>query len=295
MKWLESRDRQTTQQWCKKLRSSEQDKIEGAVAEALVWDYLACRTDSVKLIDKSGAGGVDFCFTVQDTDFLIEVTNISIEAATRFSKLPDREIRSGYHSLLTRKIRSKVRNKLQQSRNAPDMPLLIAVSTLHRNASISCCTRLGVEFAMSSPPKATIDFNVKTGDATGEVYETTDLQHSVFLHRTDDVNRDVAANGHKTISGFLLAGFGVQPEHVEMLGGLNPEAVSPFDPNLLPNEPFCFIDPWPAKEAIALNWTISEEEMQAKKQRAAEKSLRESGLWDLMQSLKNNLNTNSDQ
>ncbi len=149
--------------WSRRLNSGQAEQVEGAVAEAVAWDFLACRSTSARLSEVAGSGGVDFEFESGGRAFLVEVTNISSGAAGDASGMPDTDLFKGFYGLLTKQIRSKVRGKLEQAQQEQQHPLLVLVTTLHWNASHACINRTAVEFAMGSPPRITGRFNPETG------------------------------------------------------------------------------------------------------------------------------------
>lgn len=276
-------------EWSRRLNSTESNQVESAVAEAVIWDFIACRADSVRLAETPGEGGIDFEFAVNGRPFLVEVTNISVAAASSASGMPDAELFKGSYGLLTSRIRQKVRGKFRQARLQVGCPLLVAVTTLHWNASHACVERRAVEFAMVSPPQITSKWNPQSGMSEGDLYQSTDLSQSVFLSPTPLLGADgqsVAQAKYEPISGFLLGGFGLGPREVRVFGALNPVASHPFDPALLPDVPFCSFERWPVSRAIELSWTISEEQEEERARRAAERSLRAAGLGQLLDDIK---------
>ncbi len=288
-KWLEAEDKKAAKNWSRRLRSSQSDQAEGAIAEAVIWDYISSRCDTVQLAEVPGVGGIDFEFGVASKQFRVEVTNISTRAATVASGMPDGEHFKGNYALLTKNIRQKVRNKLAQARAQSDQPVLVAVTTLHQNASHACVGRLPVEFAMSSPPKITSNWNPQTGESEGDLYQSTDLSQSVFLSPNPVLGpqgEPVAHAKYQPISGFLLGGLGLDATAVRVFGALNPEATRPFDPSLVPDVPFCLFEEWPVTTCINFTWTITEEEEREKSQQASEKRLRAAGMGDLIDEIK---------
>lgn len=284
-KWLESENRVAAENWSSKLNSSQFNQVEGAVAEAVIWDYISSRSDSVWLEETPGEGGVDFGFSVASNQFLVEVTNISNEAAADATKMPDQELYAGNYCLMTKNVRQKVRKKFTQACKQTDHPLLVAVTTLHWNASQACIDRRAVEFALGSPPMITSKWNPQTGESIGDVYQSTDLSQSVFLSPTPILGSDgelIAQAKYQPISGFLLCGLGLNPENVSVFGALNPEANNPFDPMLLPDIPFCSFKEWPVATSIDFSWTITEEEEEAKAQKDRVARLHAAGLGELI-------------
>lgn len=296
--WLAAEDHALGVEWSRKLNSAESTQVEGAVAEAVVWDFVGCRCNSVRLAEVHGQGGVDFEFVIDDQPFLVEVTNISIESAASSSSMPDSGSFKGMYGLLTKRIRQKVRGKFRQARLQTKCPLLVAVTTLHWNASHACVNRQAVEFAMSSPPRITSKWNPKSGECEGDLYQSTDMRQSVFLSPTMVQGADgfpIAQARYQPISGFLLGGFGLRPKEVQVFGALNPVASHPFDLGLLPDIPFCSFKEWPVSSTLDFTWTISEEEDRERVRRAAERRLRAAGYGELLDKIRREADYDSAQ
>ncbi len=294
--WINVKNQTAGKAWLRRLKSNQSEQVESAIAEAVVWDFIGCRCDSTCLNDAPGTGGIDFEFIVNGHSFLVEVTNISTEAASAASAMPDKDRFSGFYRLLTRNIRQKIRGKLKQARCQSDHPLLVAVTTLHWNASRACISRTAVEFAMGSPPKITRKFNPNTGAVEGNLYQSTDLSQSVFLSPRP-VNGpnglSIAQAKYQPISGFLVGGFGLDPKNVCVLGALNPEASQPFDSVMLPDIPFCSFREWPVTTEMGFSWTITEAEERDRQQQAAEQRLRASGYGEFLDAIRKEIERQS--
>jgi len=288
--WIGVHNLEAGEMWSRRLNSADVEKVEGAVAEAVMWDFLSSRSESVRLNETPGGGGVDFEFTAKGSRFLVEVTNISSEAASRASGMPNLALHNGFYGLLTAQIRQKVRRKLTQALNESVCPVLVAVTTLHYNASCLCCDRRAVEYAMGSPPQITFKLNLGTGETQGEPYESTDLRQSVFLSPSPILDADgspIVQAKYEPISGFLLGGFGLDQRNVvRVFGGLNPEAIRPFDTSLLPDIPFCSFAEWPAATRIGFKWTITKKEEEEREAEARERRLRAAGYGELLDAVR---------
>ena len=295
-KWLDAENQDTGRAWSRRLDSRQPEQVESAVAEAVIWDFIGCRCESTRLSDAPGTGGVDFEFTAIGRSFLVEVTNISTDAASAASGMPDTDLFKGFYGLLTSRIRQKVRRKLNQARQRSDHPLLVAVTTLHWNASRACINRTAVEFAMGSPPRITFNWNPDAGCAEGDLYQSTDLSQSVFLSPRLVLGPDGAPIAHakyEPISGFLVGGFGLGPGEVRVLGALNPKASRSFDPAVLSDVPFCSFGQWPVTSEISFTWTISEEHEHERARQAAERRLRAAGQGALLDSTRQEIKRRS--
>jgi len=263
--WLDDADSVAGKDWSDRLNSPQIDKVEGAVAEAVVWHFISRRCDSACVNDRPGTGGVDFEFSVGGHRFLVEVTNMLTKVVSDTSGMPDKDLFSGFYGLLTKQIRQKVRGKYKQARKQSELPLLVAVTTLHWHASRACINRSAVEFAMGSPPRITGKLNSNTGAVEGDLYQSTDLSQSVFLSPQPilgSAGLPIAQAKYQPISGFLVCGFGLCPNSPPVFGAINPEAAQPFDPTVLPDIPFCMFRKWPVTTEIGFEWTISENEEQ---------------------------------
>lgn len=190
--WLGRQNSKAYKNWRALLSGSNVEQQEGAVAEAVAWDFLAVHTEeNVWSFEDASSGGPDFLFEGTGNRFVVEVTNVSRQAATSASGMdPDRPF-SGCYSLVTQKLQDKVFHKERQlQRVTQSIPRLVFVTTLHPNVSTSCFRRHGVECAMTSEPAITMDWNPATGEAVGEFYNSTDLARSVFLHASGLVDTD---------------------------------------------------------------------------------------------------------
>jgi len=288
--WINTHNYSAAGTWARRLNSPNVETVEGAVAEAVIWDFIGTRCESTRLNDMPGTGGVDFEFTAQNQTFLVEVTNISTDAASAASGMPniDPSKSFGFYGLLTKQIRQKVRRKLDQVQKQSKHPVLVAVTTLHHNASRACVDRRAFEFAMGSPPSIAFNWNPDTGAVEGKLYESTDLSQSVFLSPHPILGSDgapVAQAKYQPISGFLIGGFGLSPSNVRVFGGLNPEALRPFDPAILPDIPFCSFREWPATSHVNFQWTISQQDEDEQERRARERRLRASGLGEFVDAI----------
>lgn len=277
VQWLGDQDTSTLRAWCRRLKARDQAESEAAIAEAVVWDYFTSHCDEVWLNDVAGEGGADFRFRKGDKQFVVEVTNISIAKATDDSGMPHSAPHSGAYGLMTTGIRSKVRGKLDQAKRVADLPVLVVVSTLHWNASISCMGRHAAETAMTSTPMLTANLDIRTGEPVGDFYQSTSLDRAVFLSPNLLYGPDgkaIVTAKYEPISAFVLAGMGTLPPQVNVYGGLNPSARHPFDITLLPEVPFCWFDPWPPTDgALHLTWSETEEEERQRGQAPARRQL----------------------
>lgn len=95
--WINVENQTAGKAWLRRLKSDQSEQVESAVAEAVVWDFIGCRCDSTCLNESPGTGGVDFEFVVDGHSFLVEVTNISTEAASAASAMPNKDPFAGLY------------------------------------------------------------------------------------------------------------------------------------------------------------------------------------------------------
>ncbi len=253
-RWLSNAGKGPLALWRRRAKATDLSQSEGAVAEALVWKFLTDQGQDVRLFDRLNQGGPDFEIQCGQSRALIEVTNISVSAATRATGMVDRIPHNGGYGMLTVPLQRKVRKKVEQATGDHGLPVLIWVTTLHWNASRHC-DRLAVEWAMTSSPQLSQDLEAESLEPVGDLNESTDLANAVFLFQDRRLPIVTVEAGFGAISGFVLAGLGLYPYSSRFYGGLNPIAVHQFDTVMLPTIPFCRVAPWPTSDSIGLNWS----------------------------------------
>ena len=209
--------------------------------EALVRRFLSEHVQHIEPIEDRSSGGPDFKCTTPKGVFYVESTVLTIEAVTRKTKLPylptSHEV-SGYH-LLTQLVHAKCKEKAPQCRKRRDAPCLVAVGTLHADASQLCFGDVEVEWMLTSEPKIAVPVDTCDGSPVGPSYQATDLRFAAFLKPVTGESADIGP-ARESISGLLLCPFGCSPP--EVLGVVNSHARRPFDPALLPDIPFATIE-----------------------------------------------------
>ena len=242
--WIDRRDSGTARLWARRLNSADDATIEGAVAEAVSWDFLANRVDEVEPGDAS-TGGPDFRCRFRRTEFFVEVTNISRSVVTEHTTLS--EIPSGFRTYrdLTAMIKREVCGKAGQGSHLK-APYLVLVTTLHRGAAI-CVSRAHVEHVLHSTTALSGDFDAHRGEVVDPLRQITRMEMSAFTRKysTDPMRRNVSA--------VLVGGFGTYPR-VNVLGVLHPDPVRLFDPTALADTPFCRFQVWPPDPQVIVEW-----------------------------------------
>jgi hypothetical protein len=247
--WVLKRAPYAAQRWADRLNSPDEAMVEGAVAEALVWNYLDDHDVSAELADSPGISNPDFRCSAAGGDYWVEVTNISSAAATQRTGLTPQPDGPGSFSLLTRAIKDEVTSKAGQFSTADlGAPLVIFVTTLHYQVSCLCVAPDWVEYLLYSEPKIAVPVRLDGSHPPGNPYQTTDMCFSVCTrnHSTE------AARRH--ISAVVVGGFGLRWPDSCVLGVLHPDPIHAFDPEFLPRVPFCRFAKWPPGDEVQVEW-----------------------------------------
>lgn len=246
--WLNCMDFDTARHWAKRLTSPQLASVEGAVAEAVAWDFLYHRVGEIAP-GKLSTGGPDFVCERSGYTFHVEVTNLCRSVVTERTSLTD-TVEEGYRHYgdLTGLIKAEVSGKTAQGRNL-GVPYLVLVTTLHWGASVACVSRAHVAHVLHSTTSISGDFYPELGEVVGPLREITRMELSAFTRKftTDPARRNV--------SGVLVGGFGTYPD-VRVLGVLHPDPVHPFDCTLLEDVPFFEFTSWPPSPQIQTRWTL---------------------------------------
>ena len=253
--WLAAENPGAATVWANNLRSDEEAVSEGAIAEAVAWDYLKHRVDRIRSAETSDSKpSPDFLCEVDGQEFYVEVTNISrsrVGELTSLSDEVDLEVRGPQnYGDWSAHVKREIIAKARQGADL-DMPYVVMVSTLHKQASALLCRRPHVENILHSRTflRGFID---DEGEPVGDIQHVADLKHAAFTQK----NSTEPARRH--VSGALVAGFGAYPDaaHVDahVLGVLHQDAARPFDPSLLSGIPFCRFETWPPEGVLDVEW-----------------------------------------
>lgn len=262
--------------------------VEGAIGEAVAWDYLTCRTDRVSAVDQMIGGGPDFVFTAGTTQFAVEVKTISSHTVTKRSGLPDDTVPQRgacSYSLLTWEIRQRITGAREQT-NGGDLARLVFVVTLHNRGSQSLFGRNAVECVALSTSHLEAPFDPETGLAH-PFEERRSLADSVFFAPPDALH---GQHGHSAglaapwLAGFMLGGFGLAPSDVRVYGALNARSELPLEPAALPDIPWFVVDE-ARKNEFTGTWTLSEEDESRAARLRAEVRLRRAGYGEWLDKL----------
>ncbi len=263
--WLRKDSNQAYKAWRGRLRSGVEGSEEGAIAEAVVFDYLTTSFDiatggKCELLPggEHRCGGPDFICRGQDFEYAIEVTNISMATAERRTGLVANGSTAGHYSTLTRAIGREVGSKEQQiARRRYNHPTLVFVTTLHSTVSAICIRRHHMSDLLKGTSSIQWDVNRDTGQSVGETRVVAELDHAVFARVSDICDPDGMMRfeyRNRNVSAILVGGFGTGPSP-SVLGALNPNPLIPFDVAWLPFLPFATLRLNPQRKTASVSWS----------------------------------------
>ena len=278
--WIEQQSRSAFNNWLSRMNGADRGNLEGAIGEAVAWDYLAGRTSQAEAVYQGISGGPDFVFTHEGARLALEVKTIATSTITNRSGLPDtfthHKPAYGY-ALATWDIRERIIGTREQTNIAP-IPRLVFVITLHQLASQRLFGRHAVECVAMSTSHLEAPWHPETGFAH-PLQETRGLSDSVFFKPQDPMD---PVHGRSSglaapwLAGFMLGGFGVPPSETRVYGAINAESEHPLSPSLLPDIPWLVVART-APDSFDAQWTITEEDERAASAAAAERRLRKAG------------------
>lgn len=230
--WLKPFGTQRHDKWEKLLKANP----ESAICEAATKKLLSNYTIKVEPYEDLSKGGPDFLCTQNSKNFYVEVTCITIEAATRETGLKiDSSNRGHLKNLLTKKIFGEMKNKTPQLREL-DAPSILTIGTLHGPAGHKCFRKPHCSEILTGTTKISFKFDPKKGQTIGGPYQSTDLKDSGFIRKNKNEENSIE-DARKTISALLLCSFGIKQQ--KPIGVLHPNSNQVFDRALLNQIEFC--------------------------------------------------------
>lgn len=249
--WLNQQNSSSAKRWSDQVNADH----EGAVAEAVAFDWLAGRVDKIEHGDPPGCNAPDFICTVCDRRFYVEVTNISVSSVERKTGLKDEQRGFTMYRPLTGAIMAEVVAKSGQfSRFQFDAPLVVFVTTLQFAASCVCVERGHIEDLLTGTTYVESDFDRERGEAVGDLRSATRLGDSLFIRQSKLIGAGLDVP-RKHVSAVLIGGFGVAPPAPPVYGVLHPEPNIPFPIAVLPDVAFAYLDPWPPRGELCVRWS----------------------------------------
>lgn len=228
--WLALQNSTTAKGWGRRLNADNDATVEGAVAEAVAWDFLYNRVDRITLHEDPSAGGPDF-LCEKNGLFLVEVTNIATSTTAQRTGLHPAQEGFGYYATLTNQLVNEVQTKAAKAAGLVH-PLVLLATTLHFDASALCVNKHHLEELLLGSGGVGSSIDLTTGDSRGGLYEYVSFDRTAFS-RCDSLD-----DARRNISALLVGGFGLRPPAANVAGVLHPNPVRPFDPNMLGDIPF---------------------------------------------------------
>ena len=227
--WLSSFPAQFGKNWEKILRSD----LEAAWAEAGVRRKLQAQGVTVSPNeDLSGTRkSPDFRCDAKGCHFYVEVASISREKANEKTGF---RIDGEAHRFvpLIQPIVQICIDKASQC-SGQDAPVLLACATFSESALLAFSPPYP-RMLLAGIITSSVQIDPATGEFVGGINQSTNLQWSAFYRFTPDGEEIETARS--SISGLLLCAPGVGDGYT--VGILNPDAIRPFAPSVLPGIPF---------------------------------------------------------
>lgn len=243
--WCESCPQWYRRDWSRRLE--DPDSCEAAIFEACVRELLSQNGQRPEPADKPGKGGPDFRCTQAQYEFYVEATTIRVDTVTEKTCLPHRDAWCGYYRNLSQAISEKCVEKTEQCKKVGH-PTVLAVGTLHENASAVCFRKEAAETILTGVAHIRSHFNPTTGGQKPATdHQVSGLHYSAFLYAPEG---DRTEESHRSISAVLLCGFATQ----SIYGTLNPNPLHRFERQYLPEVPFCQLSgDWQGGD-LAVEW-----------------------------------------
>ena len=217
----------------------------GARAEAVMYSALRQECEEVLIAESPSHGGLDFLCTVDEREFLVEVTALAPDVVSERSSLyPDDPV--GSFSLLTHTLRNRVSRKTRQMAGSA-VPRVLAIATEHDWGGV-LLGPLGAQSLLASD----LQIAVPVGGAEADHMSATNLADSAFFRPGEGG----VESCRRSVSAVLLVAIG--GGKCEMVGVLHPDPVHPFAYGLFPQVPFVRLVDWPIEEGeFEIEWVVS--------------------------------------
>jgi len=247
--WLHTQDSSFLEYWNKLFETNPEAAISEAVAR------LMLEANGIEVRERNPyEGGPDFLCSKNKAEFYVEVTCIMIEAASRETGLqhpPDVNGNGGCYKIMTEKIRSEIANKTGQCSNL-GKPCLLILGTFHCLAGMVCIDRYCAEMLLTGTPFITWSIGPQGGPSC-EPYQATDLHDAAYIR--PNKNGPSLEHCRQPISATVLCRFAERPP--KAFGVLHPNPNHPFDLNLMPHVPFCYLKKGYGGGKLAVEWNFS--------------------------------------
>ncbi len=236
-----------------------------AVSEAVAFHFFGYYVDKIQVEEILNKGGVDFRCQTGDTNFVVEVTHLDVEAVENRSGLPNdltQDNAVGCFSSITKKLHDTVDKKAHQM-SGYECPGILVIACTHNLADLlfntSAAENLLVgDTKISIPiPKYLLTDRIKEDTPIEDTWQNlssrTDLENAIFFRWNDEWE---ACN--RSISAVLL--FHISGANAFVLGILHPDPIHKFPIQFLPSVPFVRLKKWPPEDGLMFTEWIKYEE-----------------------------------
>ena len=250
-KWLAAEDPEEAREWEHRINLKAAQHVEGAVAEAVAWDYLINRVGEIHRfrVTETGVKRPDFACRSGDLEFVVEVMNLSRDRVTRRTGLNDPMVPGEGpkdYQPWDRELKNVLTKKATQGKGLTT-PYVVFVTTLHEEASAVLCAKSHTEMILHSRSHLR-GFIDEQGAPVGDVQVVTDMATAAFTRK----NSIDTARQH--VSAMLVGGFGTYPD-IRVHGLIHPEALHPLSPDVIRDTPFCSWRRWPPGPTVEITWS----------------------------------------
>jgi hypothetical protein len=276
-KWLDQLSCSACGRFLTRIGSTNDATVEGALGEALAWNWLGPRSSEIHVNEHESEGGVDFVCTNADRRYYVEVSTLTIATVTSETGL--QHLPSGgaqNYGDLTRAVMRKVISKAAQA-SGLDKPYLLFVPTVHFQASAITLSTHHLQHILVGHTGIGGKFDPEEGAIAGGFHHMAMLDSPAFFKpkTLEPVRRHMSA--------VLVGGFGIRPPECRVRGVIHPDPLRPFDRACLPDTCFGRLDPWPPANGLHVVWEradgtpCDEKTERERRQREAEMRLRKAG------------------
>ena len=236
-----------------------------AISEAVAFHFFGYYVDEIQVEEIPNKGGVDFRCRTGDTNFVVEVTHLDVEAVENRSGLPNDPTQDnavGCFSSITKKLYDTADKKVHQM-SGYECPGILVIACTHNLADLLFSTSAAEDLLVGDTKISIPIPKYLLTDATKEhtpiedprqnLSLRTDLENAIFFRWNDEWE---ACN--RSISAVLL--FHISGANAFVLGILHPDPVHKFPIQFLPSVPFVRLKKWPPEDEVMLTEWVKYEE-----------------------------------
>lgn len=247
-KWLDHKSTSACKRFLDRIGNTNAATEQGALGEALAWNWLERRSSEIHLHEHESEGGVDFVCTHAAGKYYVEVSMLTTETVTKetgLQEFPDQGAQS--YGDMTRAVMRKVISKAKQA-GGHDKPYLLFLPTVHFQASALTLSTHHLQHILVGHTGIGGRFDPEGGAVVGDLHHMAMLDSPAFFKpRTLEPIR-------RHMSAVLLGGFGFKRPECVVRGLLHPDPLRPFDRACLPDTCFGRLDPWLPMNGLQIVW-----------------------------------------